>query len=254
MRISILVAAFLLLCASTAGAQMAEPPFPLVVLTDTAGLHSSLLQRARVDAASLALPWLRDTEHPAFDSIDFPPGLITSLQNALVQLATTYDIPALDSARSFKITPRYWESTTEIIVTNLKKSPWVMALFKGKKKTGNKMIDTLAQRYGLRVASIGSAYTKDVPVTLAIDSLVNIRALNKKIYAMEGVDSFANFSSIQHGWKTVKVSVVDGKWRFEYEFVGEVKKLGWNRFTWLFDVSSDGSVTHVRSEHEPMTE
>lgn len=246
-------ALLLILCASTSSAQKEVPTFPIVSAPDTTGLTDYEIRRSRSDAASLAFAWLDATQHPALDSIEFPPGLITSLRNALLHLATRKDFPALDSARMLNVRPRDWDGTTGMLAVNKKRNPWIKALLKGKKKTGNRTIDRLIAEYGLHVASRFDE-PKEVTVEFATDSLVNVRGLARTIYEMKGMLYVDAIGFADGGWRTVKVSVADGKWRFTYEFADELPRLGWHRFTWLFDVAPNGSVTHVSSEHHAPSE
>lgn len=244
------IALLLTLAISTASAQKKAPAFPIIPPPDTTMFESEDILGARRSAASLALAWLRETKHPGYDAIDFPQGLVTSLRNALLRIAATTGIPALDSVRMFDIQPEPWVKRTASAVVDRKKARWALALLDGKKKTGNGTIDRYVRDYGLRAVLPNIIRTRGddrTYVTFVADSLINIHALEKKIFEMKGLDYIAELGMGGPGWKKVTVSVVDGKWRLEYHYAG-TKDLTRVRFIGTFDVDPDGRVEFVHRE------
>lgn len=228
-------------------------PAHLALVSDNDSAIPEALRAAyREDAARLALRHLTATGDSARTGVELPADLWDALYRALVRVYNARDLPARDSVVDLYTIHTFPNPTVRRIDLGLDSTAaWVRALRQGTVPTGEPRFDELVDTYDLSLERYYDFQLGDDFAVLRAAAPLNTIALAPMFRDIEGVYWTEPAGSGGDGSDIRATPLLNG-WRLDYSVgFGDCPAGCIGRYTWMFRVSEDGSVTYVGATGPP---
>ena len=168
------------------GSPESPPNFPAIPAPNLSLIPGSVLQMYSSDAGFLTMNYCFQNHLPDTAEVEFPKYIFESFRNGLLWIylyAQQHQQRPVTKIHHFQN-----PSVHSILITVKSDTPWLENWRKGIEQSGNPTVDSLVQRYNLKVEKVYDPTHSSISyVTISSPSPLNTRALSRKFIPVEGV-------------------------------------------------------------------
>jgi hypothetical protein len=229
-----------------------DPAFPIIAPADETGVPEQSRALYAEDAAQLALRYVESSRAPADRDPQLPAEIVAAFYNALLHVYNERHQARDSVADMFRIHAFPSLSTHELLVEVDIRADWTAPWLVGEPLTGLAEIDSLVNRYELRITKVFSPAPIHTYVVLFSKRPLDMRTLGKRFLSIAGIEA-ADANQFVGAGNDIEGTIEPGILRLAYSVgFGDCPAGCINRHYWFFEITEDGAARYRGTNGDPI--